>query len=509
MWKLKFQSSSEYDLSNWPTNELEADRFLQYLACLNPPSSVFSNQIEQLKDLLKPERANYLQTITETLTDDFEAHSSFLTLLFQKISQKTVFERKHIYSYLYPQSQKYIDLFYEDLAFCTAPWLGVNIHPEGKVFPCCAFDQNTPLGHLKTNSLDEIRTSESFENIRKAMSSGKRVAGCKSCYNTDALGGENLKTHLRNIHEKYIPLLALHNDFPVFYLDVQFSNLCNLRCRICGPMFSSSWISEHKALFNSAEHDYKLHAIKKDHPSRWQMLLDSIDHLDEVYIWGGEPLLTPEHYEFLEKLIEKGRTDVRLRYSTNFSNLYLDTKNIIPLWKQFKNLSIGASLDGSGKRLEYMRKGVNWDQVVENRKVVQKEVPHAYFFIACATSLYNIWHIPDFFKEWVQQGYVHESGFCVNILSVPDYLSAQLLPADLKVEVTSKIQDLIQNFIRPQFGEHSLSEKRFSAAIEFMNQKDESQKIPEFFKYNQKLDSSRKENFFEIFPELRPLELRT
>ncbi|AGH96553.1 twitch domain-containing radical SAM protein [Pseudobdellovibrio exovorus] len=489
---------------------LEASiKLLHELKQLNAPRSVFENQFSQLFHNLTTEQLQTFTTIGTSLTEDLSGHIQFLNNLFSSLESTSAEERRLVYNRLYPQSEKYINLFYSDKSFCTAPWLGINIHPEGKVFPCCAYEQSMPLGHISKNSIEEIRSGTTFDQIRSLMASGKKVGGCKSCYTTDDVGGDNLKSHLRNIHEKYVPLLGLQNQLPIFYLDVQFSNLCNLRCRICGPTFSSSWINEHKSLFNSAEHDYKLHGIKKDHPSQWQLLLDSIDYLDEVYIWGGEPLMTPEHYDFLERLIAKGRTDVKLRYSTNFSNLYIDKKNIIELWKKFKNLSIGASLDGTEKRIEYMRKGVNWQQVIENRKILQKEVPHAYFFIACATSMYNIWHIPDFFKEWVEMDYVQESGFCVNILTVPDYLSAQVLPPDIKLQVTEKTNSLIQDFIRPKFGLNSISEKRFAAALEFMNQKDESQKISAFFKYNQKLDLSRKESFFDVFPELISLKTYT
>ena len=38
--------------------------------------------------------------------------------------------------------------------------------------------------------------------------------------------------------------------------------------------------------------------------------------VEEIYFAGGEPLVMQEHYTILEKLIEAGRTDVRLRYNT-------------------------------------------------------------------------------------------------------------------------------------------------------------------------------------------------
>ena len=429
-------------------------------------------------------------------------HRLILDELYEEIKNLPLDQRIERWTALYPLSKKYFELFQNTSTFCTAPWLGLNIHPEGKLFPCCAFDQKQPIGHLSQSTLQEVRDGTQMAQLKSAMLSGQKIDGCQSCYKSDAVGGENLKTHLRNIHEKYIPLLSLTDQAPLLYLDVQFSNLCNLKCRICGPVFSSSWIAENQKIPHKNNPSFKVHSIKKEHSDKWESVLNVIENVDEVYFWGGEPVMMPEHNEFLLRLIKLGKTDVKLRYSTNFTELSFSNYDTIKLWKNFSQLSIGASLDGSYARAEYMRSGSDWNKIIDNRKRLMSELPKARFFIACATSAYNIYHISDFFKEWVDLGYVGVNDFCVNLVYDPQKLSVQTLPVDFKQRVTVKIQNLIENYIRPKFGNETVAEKRFKAAVNYMNSEDKNKQAAEFMNYNKDLDRIRNERLYEVFPEL-------
>ena len=62
----------------------------------------------------------------------------------------------------------------------------------------------------------------------------------------------------------------------------------------------------------------------------------------------------PEHYQILDKLLELGRTDVQIRYSTNFSRFKFGKKHVFDYWRHFKNLQVWISVDGIGKVGEYV-----------------------------------------------------------------------------------------------------------------------------------------------------------
>ena len=75
-----------------------------------------------------------------------------------------------------------------------------------------------------------------------------------------------------------------------------------------------------------------------------------------------------EHYRILKKLDERKMYHVRLKYNTNFSQMVFKKLDVMEIWNRFESVKIGASLDGMGKRGEYLRKGQSWEQVEENRK---------------------------------------------------------------------------------------------------------------------------------------------
>jgi sulfatase maturation enzyme AslB (radical SAM superfamily) len=161
-------------------------------------------------------------------------------------------------------------------------------------------------------------------------------------------------------------------------------------------------------------------------------MLPHIPYLEQVYFAGGEPLIMKEHYFMLEKLIEAGKTDIRIQYNTNFSELAFKDKHVFEYWRHFKNVSVGASLDASGARAELMRKGANWQQTVENRQRMMAEVPHVDFYISATVSAMNVLHVLDFHREWVDLGLIDAKDFNINICQSPEWYRIDILPEKFK-----------------------------------------------------------------------------
>jgi len=212
-----------------------------------------------------------------------------------------------------------------------------------------------------------------------------------------------------------------------------------------------------------------------------------------------------EHYYLLEKLIEYGKTDIRLQYNTNFSEMRYKDKHVFDYWKHFTNVSVGASLDASGARAELMRKGTNWAQTVKNRQRMIEEVPHVDFYVSSTVSIMNILHVLDFHKEWSELGLIRPKDWNVNILQGPEWYRVDILPTDFKNSVVEPaymdhlewltIQDSLQR-----------ATNGFKSVLKLMQANDASHLLPRFLEENGKLDRVRNENFFEIFPELKVLK---
>ena len=213
------------------------------------------------------------------------------------------------------------------------------------------------------------------------------------------------------------------NDFAMTYWDIRFSNLCNLSCRSCGHIFSSSsWYKDQVQLAGPQwEKDNNvLNYAGRFKTDMMDQLMEHLEHVEQIYFAGGEPCMMDEHYVILEELERRGRFDVRLIYNTNFTHVKLKDRLVFDYWKKFDSVAVGASLDAMGPRAEYIRKGTKWDIVEENRRQMMEICPRVDFYISPTLSILNAMHIPDFHREWVGKGLIK--------------------PQDLKCKHTYKIQ---------------------------------------------------------------------
>jgi hypothetical protein len=210
-----------------------------------------------------------------------------------------------------------------------------------------------------------------------------------------------------------------------------------------------------------------------------------------------------EHYRLLNELIKRGRTDVRLIYNTNFTEITYKKFNVLDMWSQFKDVSVGASLDGMGAYAEYIRKNTKWDQVEKNREAMLKTCPNVDFYVSPTLSIMNLMHLPDFHKDWVTKGFLKPKDLNLNILQDPPYFRIDIAPEKYKQQAKEKYQEHI-NWLEPQ-DPLTRATIGFKSAVSFMGADDKTDLIPKFWDRTNKLDSIRNENILDIIPELKAL----
>ena len=81
-----------------------------------------------------------------------------------------------------------------------------------------------------------------------------------------------------------------------------------------------------------------------------------IDDVKYIHFAGGEPLIMDEHYYILQKLIEKDRTDVKIKYNTNLLKLRFKQHDLLDMWSNFNDIQVSASIDDIDARAEYIPK---------------------------------------------------------------------------------------------------------------------------------------------------------
>ena len=408
----------------------------------------------------------------------------------------------------------------ESKTFCMMPWVHMHAFPDGRAYPCCLSDYWHPVGDLRKNTMEEVWNQDPYKTMRTNMLNEKKCKECTKCYEQEEHGFFSMRNDAnRNYGHHIAEVDKTHADganpsFKIRYWDIRFSNLCNFRCRSCGPIFSSNWYNDHVKLYNTKPDvlGRTMERVEYTTGSEDGMLAQMEEHipyLEQVYFAGGEPLIMKEHYYLLEKLIEYGKTDVRIQYNTNFSEMRFKDKHVFDYWKHFKNISVGASLDASGPRAELMRKGTVWSQTIENRKRMIEEVPHVDFYIAATVSSMNVLHVIDFHKEWVELGLINPKDFNVNLCQSPEWYRPNIFPQWFKEQIIKpKYEEHIQwldknDDLRRAFNGFT-SLLKFILAENTTAQKNKD--FEEFVIQVKKLDDVRNEDFWKTFPEFNILK---
>jgi radical SAM protein with 4Fe4S-binding SPASM domain len=397
--------------------------------------------------------------------------------------------------------------------FCMYPWIHLHAYPTGEAYPCCHAEMTIgAVGNCRENTLEEIWNSDKQKQLRKDMLSETFNSTCNRCYEQENNGFFSGRQSANKHHGHHInrveqtKLDGFVEKFEMTYWDIRFSNLCNLSCRSCGHIFSSSWYQDQAKL---AGDDWKdrntvLNYAGRTEIDMWEQLEPHLDYVEQIYFAGGEPLLMEEHYNILEELVKRKRFDVRLIYNTNFTHTKLKGKSVFEYWKQFDSVAVGASLDDAGPRAEYIRKGTDWTVVENNRREMLAVCPGVDFYISPTLSIMNAWHLPDFHQDWVKKGLIKAQDLNVNILQDPACYRIDIATSEYKAQLATKFTDHI-NWLS---GQDPLSRATvgFESAIKFMMATDNTHMIDTFWRRTHDLDSIRKENILDVIPELAALK---
>lgn len=392
--------------------------------------------------------------------------------------------------------------------FCMIPWIHMHGIPDGRAYPCCLGEMHLPIGNFRDNTMKEVWNSPAYRQMRKNMLADKPSKECTRCYEQESNGFFSMRNSANKNFGQHIALVddtkpdGTYEDFKLRYYDVRFSNLCNFSCRTCGSLFSSSWYNEETKIFGKRNHPQFMYA-GKDKDDMWNQMQEHIPYLEQVYFAGGEPLIMEEHYRILEELVKRKMFHVRLIYNTNFSHMKLKDKTVFDYWKLFDVVGVGASLDDSYARGEYIRKGTVWNEIVDNRRQMIETCPNVDFYISATVSIYNAWHVMDFHREWVELGLIKPQDWNVNILQSPEQNRLDVLPLSFKDRIKQKIEEHIA-WLEP-IDPLQRATSGYKGMLTFMYQDDKSHLLSEFFKNTDQIDEYRNEQFEQTFPEYKEL----
>ena len=308
--------------------------------------------------------------------------------------------------------------------FCDKPFNHNYIHTNGKMRLCCTTIQDLPtdnkynLFDANKHTIEDYWNSNRMKEIRRKMIAGEKIRDCERCYRQEEQGAESLRSTFGM--DDFIKKTTADGFYQesADTMQIQFGNICNLKCKMCSQMYSHMhgmetrdigkddpewlhWVKEQGANVNNwtnelgVKQEWYKNKIVKD--NMFEHISRNIRHLVVI---GGEPTLIPEFYELFDYCDKQGTLgDKIVTIVTNLTNTNPRLTNWLP---KLKAWTVWASVDGVGERTEYIRYPSKWDKVLESLEFYRNIMgDNGNITLSPAVQLLNIDQLDDIIKWWI------------------------------------------------------------------------------------------------------------
>jgi len=398
--------------------------------------------------------------------------------------------------------------------YCPLPWQHLATHPHGGVTLCCISDHTDGLNRardfkegynefldLNKNDITSHMNSDYYKEVRLQMLNNEKPKACMRCYNEEDNGIKSKRIHEQSVFPQTDEIWASNNtredgyiDMDLRFVELRLGNVCNVRCRTCNPASSSKWLEDYKDIVEKADFINKGYlGLNFPEDFKWAEddnfyddLFESAPNLEVIYINGGEPTLIKQHWTYLRKLVDSGRSkDIILWYNINCTML---PPIALELWPEFKEARICLSIDDLEDRNAFIRTNTDWNAVTKTVDTLKGMEDKLTLRITQTVSAYNYATLPEFF-EWADSIGIEVD---MNFVYDPDYLSPAVIPA--------KARELIHTEFRKTMG----NDHKLGTLLSMFNNDDwDELKWEQFCRYNDLLDKNDNSEWRKTFTKLK------
>lgn len=395
-------------------------------------------------------------------------------------------------------------LFNNNRTMCAYAWAGIHIWTDGTTSPCCEYtgtiksQDGTPY-NVNTHTITEILSSAYMDNLRDQMRNNINPSGCKKCVVAEANGRDSRRVlapyRLENVWGN-IDWESNNVDKNLGYVGGHLGNLCNLKCRICSPLFSSSIAAEELQQVNAS--DIKNHPVyrtlnttswPRKNKNFWNSLRDNSKQIKNFEFLGGEPFMLQQNFDFMQFLIDHGYSQECIFDFTSNGTIYPE---IFEQVDRFKRIDLTLSIDNIGPRFEYERSGSSWQKVTDNIEkfmMVKNNHNKLKIGVAIAVNIQNVYYLPELITWLKQYNFDH---YYYNMLNDPEYLSITKLTLSAKQLVLNKLTKCQLD---------TTDHQKLQPVIQLINGSTGSSG-KQFVSEMKNRDRIRNENFAETHPEI-------
>jgi len=384
--------------------------------------------------------------------------------------------------------------------YCPAPWhMGCFTHAYQSV--CCAHP-----GEISDSPLEYIKGQKIFQ-IKQGISTGNLTPACQQCKDNDDAGiYSTSQSHRELIQNLQIDCVDDPEiDTVPRAIEIRFSNLCNFKCRMCGPDWSNAIAKENAAHPKLTKWYFTDLQTRVDCTAKFlDDIMKILPDLRQIYITGGEPTIQKSVLDFLDRLIdEKVSQKIQLNMTTNVSAI---NPGLLDRLKQFDRVFIGLSIDATDRVAEYQRHGTVWSQIRSNIETIgrfrMEDPMKIHLSINSALSAYTVLAVDDLVDYCLEI----QQKFRINtwkIFRVDRYLKPTVLAGIFRQRAIDVLGSAIvkleksKTSLKDSSNEHVYSQLH-NLRHELITQAP-TDRWANFVGLTRDLDAARNENFLEIF----------
>jgi hypothetical protein len=421
--------------------------------------------------------------------------------------------------------------------FCNTPWYEIHIYQDGRLGICCQeaeplYDSSQTQYNIASMSLMDWFNSEPATTFRKQLLGNDRSRFCTKCYQEESLEGNSrrLKSNMKSViftrtafddswqqspGRQHFDYSAQHNGFtdtvPID-LHVDLGNYCNMACKMCRSV-NSSTIAGQEVKWGITDSKKYLGVDWTRDQQVWNSFKQQIlalPGLNNIHFMGGETLLTNRIEDLVDCLIQHNRYDVCISFVTNGSKF---NASLMKKLSKFRRVGIEVSIENIGARNDYIRQGFPTVEILNNIALFQQYCNNNSITLTLrpAISLLSIGEYVDVLEYALQHQLVIKSSLVLR----PKFLDVRVLPNTVKKQYAVKFQKFIEQFSNdPVAQDYNASDpnnvrliikeqaQQCLAALAAPAPSDAEQLLEQMVQHCQKWDQVYNNNARALYPEL-------
>ena len=428
-------------------------------------------------------------------------------------------------------------------SFCLAKWFNVSIHiPTGRTHSCYhPPTHKVPLEEIKENP-GALHNTKYKKEQRKKMLLGERPDECSFCWQLEDAGNmsdrayRSFDVNAEGVIEEALSHGVSGNPAPK-YLEVNFSQACNLKCAYCSPHLSTEWHKEVKQhgsyILTDRSHNDPSWMVDEgwlpdnslDNPyllAFWDWFPTVYSDLQTFRMTGGEPLMDKNTFKIFDYVKKNPSDKLHLSITSNccppknqWQKFITDLKEITDV-SAIDHFMLYCSLDTWGEQAEYIRTGMDFDMLHKNviQYLTESERHSLTFIVTC--NLLCLPSFPKLFENILKLRQTYNTDrqlvwFDTPMLHDPKWMSMKLASKEMLQPLLNIIEFMQENKETTLnrykgFKDYEIDklQRLYDWAVEPMQPEEEILHKKNFIAHFRQHDERRNTDLKTMFPELLP-----